>query len=78
VAIQYFNEGLMPMRLLSMKDIFLNKDYFAVEPATAQAYQVVIMFPWMLKIIMSLAIDARLISNRKYYLVIFGFTCMFA
>jgi hypothetical protein len=35
VAIQYFNEGLMPMRLLSMKDIFLNKKYFAVEPAAA-------------------------------------------
>ena len=35
VAIQYFNEGLMPMRLLSMKDIFLNPKYFAVEPAAA-------------------------------------------
>jgi hypothetical protein len=76
VAIQYFNEGLMPMRLLSMKDIFLNKKYFAVEPAEAQAYQVVIMLPWTFKVLMGLTIDARLVSKRKYYLALFGFTCM--
>jgi hypothetical protein len=35
VAVQYFNEGLMIMRMLAMKDIFLNKKYFSVEPATA-------------------------------------------
>ena len=60
--------------MLSTKDMFLNKDYYALEPAKAQIYTALTMSPWTAKIIWGLIIDARLVSKRKYYLIFFGIT----
>ena len=72
VAVQYFNEGLMIMRMLAYKNLFLDKKYFAIEPATAQIYGVVVMLPFTLKLIWGFLIDSRMVAKRKYYLVFFG------
>ena len=62
------------MRILSLKDIMLNKDYYALEPGIAQAITVLTYIPTLLKFFFGLIVDSRFVSNRKYYLIFFGFT----
>ena len=74
IAIQYFNEGLLLMRILALKDLMLNKKYYATQPSTAQAITVLSHFPQTCKVLFGLIVDARLVNKRKLYLIFFGFT----
>ena len=70
IAIQFFNEGLMHMKMLAFKDLL--RHYCKVEPQLAQTYSTMAIFPQVLKLVFGIIIDAKLVSKRKYYLIAMG------
>ena len=48
--------------------------YYGVEPDTLQLYKVIINMPWLMKMVFGLIIDSKVVSRRKYYLIVFGIT----
>jgi MFS family permease len=73
VIIQFLNEGMMVMRMLLMKDLFIN--YYKVFLNQTSIYNSMIFSPWLFKMLMGILVDTRLIAKRKYYLIGCGFIC---
>ena len=69
IAIQYFNEGLMIMRMLAIKDMMTN--YYKCEPQDLAYMELLAYLPWTCKFFYGLIVDVRL-TKRKYYLIFFG------
>lgn len=76
IGAQFFNEGLVLMRVLCFKDIY--KMEYGVQPASLQLFNSIMMLPWMLKFVFGLIVDTRLIAERKKYIIGFGFTMSLA
>ena len=74
-ACQYMNEGIQVMRMLAIKDIF--KRYYDISPSEMQLVLSFSMMAWALRFFMGIIIDAKLLSKRKYYLILFGFLSTF-
>ena len=70
IAVQFFNEGLVPMKIFAMKDLF--KTVYMVEPSSLQKYTSLSMFPWVLKILYGIVIDQKIVSKRSYYILVCG------
>mmetsp|Transcript_5621 Transcript_5621/g.9692 ORF Transcript_5621/g.9692 Transcript_5621/m.9692 type:complete len:112 (-) Transcript_5621:1116-1451(-) len=61
------------MRVFAMNEIFMN--HYKVEPSVAQVYMSLAMLPWNLKFLFGVMIDSKVVSKRKYILILFGITC---
>ena len=59
-----------------MKDMF--KTFYMLEPETSQMYSAVIMSPWVFKFLFGMIVDARIVPDRKYYLIGFGLVTVYA
>ena len=73
-AIEFFNDGLVLMRILCMKDLF--KAHYHVEPSALQQYQAVQFLPNLCKPLFGLLIDAGIVKKRKNLIIGLGVICM--
>jgi len=53
-----------------MKDLY--KTSYGVEPSELQKFHIITQVPWSLKMVFGFIVDARIITYRKHYLVVFG------
>jgi hypothetical protein len=67
------NEGLMIMRFLLAKDMFMN--YLGASINTVAVYTSAIASPWLIKMVPGVIIDARVLPKRKYYLIVCASIC---
>ena len=65
-----FNEGMIVMRIFATKLMF--KDYYHTQPSEQQILLAVTFIPWVLRPLMGIIIDSKLIAHRKWYLIVFG------
>ena len=62
-------------RVLLTKDMFLN--YFNIDLNQMAVYNFYIASPALMKMFIGMVIDARVVANRKYYLICCGiWTCV--
>ena len=60
IGLVFFNEGLIIMKNLATKDLF--KNYYHLEPSTAQKLAVVAASPSLFKIVTGFIVDGKLVS----------------
>lgn len=72
---QYFNEGLLLLRIFCFKDLY--KRVYRVEPATLQMYSTIVYLPGSLKALVGVIIDTKTVS-RKGLFVVFGLNTVIA
>jgi predicted MFS family arabinose efflux permease len=73
-----FNDGLLVMKMLAMKELF--KTNYGLEPSQVQVNNSVIYVPALFKIVYGLIVDSRVVKKRKYFLIVGGALssiCMF-
>ena len=70
VALTAFNDALIVMKVYAGKDMFVN--YYGVESGKMTYYSSFLFVPWLFKMLIGILVDARLVSKRKYYSVLFG------
>jgi len=58
------------MRMLAIKDIF--KRHYKISPSEMQLVISFSMMAWAMRFPMGVVIDAKILSKRKYYLILFG------
>ena len=71
LALTNVNEGLATMRMLCTMNIY--KDVFNLEASVMQKYQTIQMSPLFFRIFIGLAVDLKLVSQRKYYIIVSAF-----
>lgn len=55
------------MKILAIRDLL--RDHYGLEPATAQKYLIICIFPAVFKLFFGLIVDGKVVSKRKYYLI---------
>ena len=63
LCLQYLNNGTRVMALTSINYLF--KDYYQLDPGTAQTLMVVANFPWSLKLLYGLVVDNCSIGRSR-------------
>ena len=58
------------MKLLAIRDLF--RDYLKLEPQDSQQYLLIITSPTLLKLAFGIMVDAKVLRERKYYVMFFG------
>lgn len=58
------------MKLLAIRDLF--RDYMKLEPQDSQQYLLIITSPTLFKLAFGIMVDAKILANRKYYIMFFG------
>ena len=70
VAMQFFNEGFIIMKMLANQKLY--KDYYMLEPGQAQLFGSLAFIGGNLRIFCGFFIDSRILDKRKTILIIFG------
>ena len=73
---QFFNEGLMVTRVMVAKNIFVN--YLGASLNQSSAYNSIVQSPWLFKMFFGIIVDSRVVTKRKYYLVVSGLLATFS
>ena len=70
VALQYTNQGMVSMKLLALKNIL--KDHYHIEPDEQSWIMGMIFMPNFFQALFGLFVDAKIVSKRKYYFIVFA------
>ena len=71
IGIQMFNDGLLVMKMLAMKELF--KSNYGLQPQEVQVNNSIIYIPALFKIVFGLIVDSRVITKkRKNFFLVFG------
>lgn len=58
------------MKLLAIRDLF--RDYLKLQPQDSQQYLLLITSPTLFKLAFGIMVDAKIVRNRKRYIMVFG------
>ena len=70
VAMQFFNEGFIIMKMLANQKLY--KDYYMLEPGKAQLFGSLAFVGGNLRVFCGFFVDSRILEKRKTIIIVFG------